>query len=110
MPSTTTTTGAPGAFPGEAEVTDDGIRAARDTLAEKLEWLRLPPVSGAECVHALVREGFVVLFASSAFADLKRHDAIIQVPLVEILQPEVLTIILQRANIGPGRFMGLLDD
>jgi len=91
-------------------LTGDGILAAGDALTERLEWLRLPPISGAECVHALVKEGFIVQFAGSAFADLKRYDAIVQVPLVEILQPEVLTIILQQAKIGPGRFIGLLDD
>jgi hypothetical protein len=94
----------------EAELTSDSNCAAREVHAQKLAWHRLRPVSGLECVQALVREGFAVQFANTGYADLKRHNTLVQVPLVEILEPVVLITILAHARIGPARFLALLED
>jgi hypothetical protein len=96
-------------FANEAERARNGIHAARNALAEKLAWLRVPAVSGLECIQALVRDGFAVEFVGSAYADLTRHDAFVQVPLVAILEPAVLMTVLGHAKIGPARFMALLE-
>ena len=93
----------------EAELTGGSNCAAREAHAQKVAWHRLRPVSGLECVQALVREGFAVQFANTGYADLKRHDTIVQVPLVEILEPVVLITILAHARIGPARFSALLE-
>jgi hypothetical protein len=96
-------------FANEAERTRNGIHAARNALAEKLAWHHVPAVSGLECVQALARDGFAVEFAGSAYADLTRRDAFVQVPLAPILEPAVLMTVLGHAKIGPVRFMALLD-
>jgi len=93
----------------EAEITRNRIVAARNALAEKLAWMQVPPVSGAECVQALVKEGFTVQFVSPAYAMLKRADAIIRVPLAEVLLPDVLATCARHAQMGPSQFMALLD-
>jgi hypothetical protein len=109
MPSTTTANVPSQPFPNEAERTRNDIHAARNALAERLAWHRVPAVSGLECVQALARDGFAVEFAGSAYADLTRHDAFVQVPLVAILEPAVLMTVMGHAKIGPARFMALLD-
>ena len=93
----------------EAELTGDSNCAAREAREQKLAWRRLRPVSGLECVQALVREGFAVQFANTGYADLKRHHTIVQVPLVEVLEPVVLITILAHAKIRPARFLALLE-
>jgi len=93
----------------EAELTSDSNCAAREAHLEKLAWHRLRPLSGLECVQALVREGFAVQFANTGYADLKRHHTIVQVPLVEVLEPVVLITILAHAKIRPARFLALLE-
>jgi hypothetical protein len=94
----------------EAELTSDGNCAALEAQAQKLAWHRLGPVSGLECVQALVREGFVVQFANTGYADLKRYNTMVQVPLVEILEPVVLITLLAHAKIAPARFLALLEE
>jgi CheY-like chemotaxis protein len=74
------------------------------------EWLKLPPVSGLECVGALRREGFSVRTESAGIIELLRHGLAIGVPLAARLDPVVLAVILQKASIGPSRFLELLDD
>jgi CheY-like chemotaxis protein len=73
------------------------------------EWLKLPPVSGLECVGALRRDGFSVRTESAGIIELLRHGLAIGVPLAARLDPVVLAVILQKAGIGPSRFVALLD-
>jgi CheY-like chemotaxis protein len=74
------------------------------------EWLKLPPVSGLECVGALRREGFSVRTESVGVIELLRNGLAIGVPRAARLDPVVLAVILQKASIGPARFLQLLDD
>jgi hypothetical protein len=70
----------------------------------------LPPVSGIECVDALLRGGFVVQPSPVGFADLHKDRAFVRIPLAERIDPQALAAIVQRAGISPTRFVELLDD
>jgi hypothetical protein len=93
----------------EAKGYDGDFSATREVVADWLEWLRLPPVSGRECVQALRRARFVVQVTAAGCADLRRDGEAVQVPLVDRLSPDVLVAILIKARVGPVRFLELLD-
>jgi hypothetical protein len=93
----------------EAKGYDGGVSATREVVADWLEWLRLPPVSGHECAQALRRARFVVQTSAAGCADMRRDGEAVQVPLVHRLSPDVLVAILIKARVGPARFLELLD-
>ena len=92
-----------------AKVTDSGIRAGRELFHSSLEWFKIPPISGMECVRALERTGLTVEHASEAVVTLGGQAQSVQVPLVDRLSPDILVAILIRAGVGPTRFMDLLN-
>jgi hypothetical protein len=92
----------------EAERHDSGVPAPR---ASYTAWLRLPQVTGLECVRALRQAGFVVVANVARCAELVRHDGVrVEVPLSTPLSPDVLVAILQRVGLSPARFRELLED
>jgi hypothetical protein len=76
------------------------------------EWLKLPAVSGLECVQALRRAGFVIQSNHGGYVELYRKGLMVEVPvpLSELMTRDVLAAILQRARVGPTRFIALLDE
>ena len=76
------------------------------------EWLKLPTVSGLECVQTLRRAGFVIQSNHGGYVELVREGLMVEVPvpLSELLTRDVLAAILQRAGVGPTRFVALLDE
>jgi hypothetical protein len=92
----------------EAEGHDRGVSATRVDYAT---WLKLPAVTGLECVRALRQAGFVIVANVARCVELVRDDGVrLEVPLSTLLSPDVLLAILQRAGISPTRFRGLLED
>jgi hypothetical protein len=100
---------APTNFASEAKVYDASISGSY-AVTEWLEWLRVPPVSGAECARALRRGGFVVRAGARGCAELERDGEVVRVPLTERLSPEVFIAILVRASFSPARFIAALDE
>lgn len=74
------------------------------------EWLRLPRVSGLECVRALRHAGFVVQSQLAGCVTVHNGGVAIEVPLADLLEPTALVTILERAGIPPARFVELLEE
>jgi hypothetical protein len=87
---------------------DEG--SERATRPSFIEWLKVPQVSGLECIRALRRERFVIRANVAGCVELQRGRLRVDVPLANPLDPVVLVAILQRADIPPSRFLELLDD
>ena len=90
---------------GVAELLSRYLSDTQTCLAEWVAWLHLPATSGADCVVVLVRDGFTSQTVHAGCADLQRDGDMIRVPLVDCLNPEVLTAILHRASISATRFL-----
>ncbi len=73
------------------------------------EWLKVPPVSGFEVVHVLQQVGFALQPGPACIAQLQRDAEVIEVPLSDRLEPNVLIAILQRARLTANGFLALLD-
>jgi hypothetical protein len=84
--------------------------SAPATRPSSVAWLKVPPVSGLECIRALRQEHFVICANLAGCVELQRGDLRLDVPLANPLDPMVLAAILQRAGITPTRFLELLDD
>jgi hypothetical protein len=97
------------AFDDEAESRAERISATRDAVGEWTRWLRVPPVSGLECVQALWQEGYRLVARHPGCVEIRRHDLTLQVPLADRLDPDVLIALLIKARVGPVRFLELLD-
>lgn len=79
-------------------------------VADWLQWLSLPPVSGTECARALRRAGFRIHARPPGCIELEWDGLVVPVPLSEQLGPDVLVAVLLRAHIGPLRFLALLEE
>jgi hypothetical protein len=66
----------------------------------------LPPLSGSDCVRALLRAGFTLCGARPAatFTQLTRDHYFVQVPDVPLVDPLVLGEILRAAGLSEERF------
>jgi hypothetical protein len=73
------------------------------------EWLKVPPVSGFELVYVLQRIGFVPRPGLGGVATMQGGDDVIEVPLSDQLDTEVLIEILRRARLAPNALLALLD-
>jgi hypothetical protein len=67
-------------------------------------------VSGADCAHALVLAGFVVVAIANGVATLAKGDVKVEVPDSPILALDELTAILRTAKIAYADFVELLGD
>jgi hypothetical protein len=95
---------------GEAAKSFEGhISGTRQVVADWLQWLHLPPVSATECVQALQRDGFRIHARPPGCVELERDGLVIPLPLSDQLRPDVLVAVLQRAQVGPLRFLALLE-
>jgi hypothetical protein len=94
-------------WPGEEAASY--TRGFADTATRLREWLMLPmTVSGAECMRALCRGGFVVRPSPRGFVDLEQRGDIVRIPLIEEIDRYALAAILHRAGLEPARFLELL--
>ena len=73
------------------------------------EWLKVPPVSGFELVYVLQSVGFVPRPGAGGVATMQRGDDVVEVPLSDRLETEVLIEILRRARLTPSALRALLD-
>jgi hypothetical protein len=73
------------------------------------EWLKVPPVSGYEVVYVLEHVGFILRPGSGGVATMQRDGDVVEVPLSDRLDTEVLIAILRRARLTPRALLGLLD-
>jgi hypothetical protein len=73
------------------------------------EWLKVPPISGFELVYVLQHIGFVPRPGSGGVATMQRAGDVIEVPLSDQLDTEVLIEILRRARLAPNALLALLD-
>jgi hypothetical protein len=101
---------------------DHFVAAPASTVAEGNEWsepatrpnfigwLKVPPVSGLQCIRALRQEHFVICASVAGCVELQRGGIRVDVALANPLDPVVLAAILQRAGMTPSRFLELLDD
>jgi hypothetical protein len=89
-------------------ISDDWSEPA--TRPTFIGWLKVPPVSGLQCIRALRRVHFVICASIAGCVELQRRDIRVEVPLANPLDPVVLVAILQRAGMTPSRFLELLDD
>jgi hypothetical protein len=96
-------------FGEEAKSFEGHISATRRVVADWLQWLSLPPVSGIECMQALQRDGFRIHARPPGCIELERDGLVIPVPLSDQLTPDVLVAVLLRAHVGPLRFLALLE-
>jgi hypothetical protein len=96
--------------PGEEfDLTKDRERSGSGPrLSSYHEWLKVPPVSGFELVSVLEQIGFVLQPGSAGVATLQRYGDVIEVPLSDRLDPDVLIAILQRAGLTPSGLISLL--
>jgi hypothetical protein len=108
MPAKNPTNPQPGAPSTVAEcpARDSSVR---DNLPE---WLKLPAVSGLQCVQALRRAGFAILQNLGGYVELRLEERMVEVPvpLAKQLGFDVLVAILKRTGIGPRSFVALLDE
>ena len=72
--------------------------------------LPLVAVSGAECVEALVLDGFTVRSRSDAAVVLERDMRVVVVPDTAMLAPEELEAVLRDAAIPYDAFLDLLSE
>lgn len=72
--------------------------------------LPLVAVSGAECVEALVLDGFAVRTRSDAATVLERDGRVVAVPDVAMLAPEDIESLLNDAGIPYDSFLDLLSE
>jgi hypothetical protein len=94
-------------IPAVADVHDAYEPASRIRI---VDWLRVPSVSGLQCVQALRRAGFAVSARLPGCAELRGQGQAIQVPLAGRLEPEVLAAILHKAGMTASTFLMLLDE
>jgi hypothetical protein len=73
------------------------------------EWLKVPPVSGFELVYVLQHVGFVPRPGSGGVATMQRGGDVVEVPLSDRLETQVLIEILRRARLTPSALLALLD-
>jgi hypothetical protein len=97
-------------FPDEATSHVLDTSATRDVIAAWLERLRLPPISGAECVRALHRAGYRLRTVAAGCAAVQRDGDTVDVPLIDRLTPDVLAAILAKARLGPVAFLEALGE
>lgn len=72
--------------------------------------LPLIAVSGAECVEALVLDGFTLRSRSDSATVLERDARVVVVPDVAMLGPEELEAVLHDAGITYDAFLDLLSE
>jgi hypothetical protein len=72
------------------------------------EWLKVPPVSGFELIHVLEQIGFVLQPHLAGVASMEREGNVIDVPLSDQIDPDVLVAILKRARLSPKGLLALL--
>jgi hypothetical protein len=72
--------------------------------------LPLVAVSGAECVEALVLDGFTVRTRSDAATVLERGGRVVVIPDVAMLAPEDIEALLNDAGIPYDSFLDLLSE
>ena len=72
--------------------------------------LPLVAVSGAECVEALVLDGFTVRSRSASATVLERDTRSVVVPDVAMLAPEEMEAVLHDAGIPYDAFLDLLSE
>lgn len=70
----------------------------------------LVAVSGAECVEALVLDGFTVRSRSDSTVVLERDVRLVVVPDVAMLAPDDLELVLHDAGIPYDSFLDLLSE
>jgi hypothetical protein len=99
----------PAAFGDEAGSHIRSTSASTELVAEWMRWLRVPPVSGLECVQALRGDGFEVVARLPGCVELRREHLVVHVPLADRMGPEVLITILLKAHVAPVRFFELID-
>jgi hypothetical protein len=73
------------------------------------DWLKVPPVSGFELVYVLEHVGFVLRPGFPGVASMQRQGEVVEVPLSDRLELEVLIAILHRARLTSRALMALLD-
>jgi hypothetical protein len=67
----------------------------------------LPPLSGSDCVRALLRAGFTLACGArpaATFTQLTKDHYFVQVPDVPLVDPLVLGEILRAAGLSEERF------
>jgi hypothetical protein len=90
-----------------AEFPERGDSAVRRSSYHEL--LKLPPVSGFEVVYVLQHIGFVLRRGPGGVATMHRDGVILEVPLSDRLDLQVLVAILRRAGLTAQALLALLD-